>query len=99
MEILREEVDRELQGQDMVPPDSISNTAGHRHLQLLKHLCSLFMFVSLYQACKCIHVYACVAFVYVCMCVFVWSRKKAEIKATREEIPSNQKRRHKASHV
>ena len=31
----------------MVPTDTISHIAGHRHLQLLKHLCSLFVFVSL----------------------------------------------------
>ena len=31
--------------------------------------------------------------------MWVWSREKAEMKATREEMPSNQKRRHKASQV
>ena len=43
-----EEVDGELQLQDMVATDAVSAIAGHGHLQLLKHLCSLFSFVSLY---------------------------------------------------
>ena len=44
---LGEEVDREPQGQDMVLTDTISDIAGHGFLQLRKHLCSLFAFLSL----------------------------------------------------
>ena len=100
-EVFGEEVDRELQVQDVVPTDAISDIAGHGHLQLLKHLCSLFVFVSPYRACVCIHMCACVACVCVCVCVCVClqPREKTEINATGEEMPSNQKRRHKASPV
>ena len=69
--MLREEVDRELQVQDMVPTDAVSAVAGHGHLQLLNHVCSLFSFVSPYRACVCIHMCACVACVCVCVCVCV----------------------------
>ena len=68
-EVFGEEVDSELQVQDVVPTDAISDIAGHGHLQLLKHLCSLFVFVSPYRACVCIHMCACVACVCVCVCV------------------------------
>ena len=47
-EVFGDEVDGELQLQDMVATDAVSAIAGHGHLQLLKHLCSLFSFVSLY---------------------------------------------------
>jgi len=67
--VFGEEVDRELQVQDVVPTDAISDIAGHGHLQLLKHLCSLFVFVSPYRACVCIHMCACVACMGVCVCV------------------------------
>ena len=70
-EVLGEEVDRELKVQDMVPTHVISDIAGHGSLQLLKHLCSLFAFVSPYQACVCIHMCVCVACVCVCVCVCV----------------------------
>ena len=94
-EVLGEEVGRELKVQDMVPTHVISDIAGHGSLQLLKHLCSLFAFVSPYQACVCIHVCVCVACVCVSVCVCVQPREKAEIKTTGEEKPSSQKRRHK----
>ena len=53
----------------MVPTDTISHIAGHRHLQLLKHLCSLFVFVSLCLPRVCLHRFAYVACVCVSFCV------------------------------
>lgn len=41
-----EKVNREPQGQDMVPTVAIPDIAGLGRLHLLKHLCSLFAFVS-----------------------------------------------------
>ena len=46
MEEFMEEVDREPQGQDMVPTVAISDIAGCGMFHLLIHLCSLFLFVS-----------------------------------------------------
>ena len=85
--MLREEVDRELQVQDMVPTDAVSAIAGHGHFQLLNHVCSLFSFVSAYRACVCIHMCACVACV--CVRVCLQPREKAEINATGGEMSSN----------
>ena len=76
--MLREEVDRELQVQDMVPTDAVSAIAGHGNLQLLKHVCSLFSFVSPYRACVRIHMCACVACVCVRVCVCVSSPGKKQ---------------------
>ena len=41
-----EELNRETQGQHMVPTVTISDIAGLGHFHLLKHLYSLFAFVS-----------------------------------------------------
>ena len=80
----------------MEPTDIVSHIAGHGRLQLLKHLCSLFVFMSLYLAQgtqACVHRRACVARV----CVCVWSATDTEVKVTEHETWSNQKRRHEAS--
>ena len=77
----------------MEPTDIVSHIAGHGRLQLLKHLCSLFVFMSLYLAQVCVHRRACVT----CVCACVWPAADTEVKATECETWSNQKRRHEAS--
>ena len=66
-------MDRGLKGKDMVPTDTISHIAGHGSLQLMRELCSLFAFVSPYQACVCIRkrgLAICVN-MGLCVCVFL----------------------------
>ena len=98
-EELWDEVDRGPQGKDMVPTDAISHIAGHGHLQLLRKLCSLFAFVSLCRAC--VYIYTCglvsPVLMWVCVCVCFWPRADAQMKASGEDVPSNQKRRHEVS--
>lgn len=71
-EELWDEVDRGPQGKDMVPIDAISHIAGHGPL---RELCSLFVFVSPFPACVCIHARGLVSpvlmWVCVCVCVFL----------------------------
>ena len=65
-------MDREPQGQDMVPTVTISDIAGLGHVNLLKHMCSLFVFVPHAEyVCVCVYACACVSCVYVCVCVCV----------------------------
>lgn len=86
-------------GQDTEPTDIISHIAGHRHLQLLKHLCSLFVFVSLCLPCMCLHRYAYIACVcmFFCVCACAWPTSNAEVTVTEHETWRNKKRRHEAS--
>lgn len=74
-------------GQDTEPTDIISHIAGHRHLQLLKHLCSLFVFVSLCLPCMCLHRYAYIACVcmFFCVCACAWPTSNAEVTVTEHE--------------
>ena len=77
MEELREEVDRELQGQDMVPTDTIPDVDGHGCLQLLKHLPCL-------RLCTHAEHITCAYVTCVYVSVFVRPKADAEIKETGE---------------
>ena len=90
-------MDRGLKGKDMVPTDTISHIAGHGSLQLMRELCSLFAFVSLYQACVCIRKRGLAICVNMGLCVCFWPRADAQMKVSGEELPSNEKRRYEAS--
>ena len=88
-------MDRESQGQDMVPTVTISDMAGLGPVNLLKHLCSLFVFVPHAEyVCVYMHVLVSAVCVCVCVCVCVQPRADAEMKATGDEVLSNRKRRH-----
>ena len=47
----------------------------------------------------CVYMHVLVLAVFVCVCVCIWPRADAEMKATRTEVLSNQKRRHEVSPV
>ena len=63
-------MDRELQGQDMVPTVTIFDIAGLSCVNLLKHLCTLFVFVS-HAEHVCVHMHVLVSAVFICVCMCV----------------------------
>ena len=63
-------MDREPQGQDMVPTVTISDIAGLGHVNLLKHMCSLFVFVP-HAEYVCVYMHVLVSAVCMCVCVCV----------------------------
>ena len=93
-------VDREPQGQNMVPTvpsptlqDSVILTTWNTCVACL-HLCPCAEHVCVYM-----HVLVSAVCVCVCVCVCVLPRADAEMKVTGEEVLSHHKRRHEASPV
>ena len=89
-------MDREPQGQDMVPTVTISDIAGLGHVNLLKHMCSLFVFVP-HAEYVCVYMHVLVSAVCMCVCVCVCVCPAQGIcrdEGNSRRGVSNRKRRH-----